>query len=218
MEEKDTTASKPNNKLVIILALVAVVLLILVGVLYVLHKSDEAKKAALASKTSYESVINQTATLLDAGEVYSITPAPSLDGKARGFGEKAYKVQTERCDEIIFYIKNNKVILATYNKKDFYKNAKVLGKISDVTLTVNEMTDYEQMTQDIVGNLLASSGSLKYPLLNEWKMTRNEPKVEVSSYVDSVSSSGKTKRHTFTIKFVNKSAKSVVLDGKNYTN
>lgn len=219
MEEKDTTAKKSgNNKLIVIMALVIVILVLSIGALYLVHKSTEAKRAAEASKNAYQSAINKTASLIDAGEVYSIEAAPSLNGKARGFGEKAYKVQTERCDNIVFYVKNGKVILATFNKKDYYKNAKVVDLVSHYTLTVDEMTDYQQMTEDVIGNLLNTSSSITYPMLNGWKMTRNEPKVVVSSYADTINKAGKKQRHTFSIKFVKKSPKSVILDGKEYLN
>lgn len=216
MEENNVVTPEPKKtNIALVIGLTFVIFALIVAAVWLVRRPSEYSQTTTQEtpKKGYEIAIDKVAGLIDAGEIDSITAKPSLNGKAVGMGEKAYSVISERCNGLICYVKNDRVILATYDGRDYYKNAKALAKVSNYTFTLDEMTDYQEMTIDsIKGALTNPGGAVFSSSLADWSFKREEPKATVKSFVDVTGKDGKTNRYDFTVKFQNKSPKSIKIE------
>ena len=105
-----------------------------------------------------------------------------------------------------------------YADHKLYKNKKVRGKLSDYTLTLKEMTNWQLKCEDKIKELLKSPSTADFPSITEWTFLKEKNKLYVQSYVDSQNSFGATLRSNFTFKINLKTetVSSLVVDGKEY--
>ncbi|EGT4167648.1 TPA: hypothetical protein ACMU4L_003620 [Clostridioides difficile] len=146
----------------------------------------------------------------------SISNDSGLDN-AHFDGEKGYRIEFGGSKNIILYLnKDNSVYNVRWADNDFYKNGRVVSKVSDYTLTMDEKTALQLQCQNGVSAILKSPSTAKFPNITKWMFSKNKEEIVVQSYVDSQNSLGATMRSEFQIIFTSdgKDVKSFVFDGK----
>lgn len=152
-------------------------------------------------------------------EVSKIEHDESLDN-SYGYNEKGYRLSTNEVKNIIMYLReDNSVFLIKYADNVFYDNNEVISKLSDFTFTLNEKTNLQINSQNMIKEFLKSPSTANFPNISEWKFYKDKEKVVVQSYVDSQNSFGAKLRSEFqiTLEIDEKKVRSLIIDGKEYT-
>ncbi|VIG06753.1 Uncharacterised protein [Clostridioides difficile] len=180
--------------------------------------SEDEQKISKATNLAPEQVQNIAKILKECGieEFESIKHDEGLDN-AHFDGEKGYRIEFGGSKNIILYMnKDNSVYNVRWADNDFYKNGRVVSKVSDYTLTMDEKTALQLQCQNGVSAILKSPSTAKFPNITKWMFSKNKEEIVVQSYVDSQNSFGATMRSEFQIVFTSdgKDVKSFVFDGK----
>lgn len=134
-------------------------------------------------------------------------------------GEKGYRLESSGINNIILYIaKNNVINMVRWADNSLYENGKVVSKITDYTLTNEEISNLEIKCEDLVKSALKSPSTAKFPNILKWKFSKNKERIIVQSYVDSENSFGALVRGDFQVIFTQDSSNisSFIFDGKEY--
>lgn len=139
-----------------------------------------------------------------------------------GEGVKGYRMKMTSVKNITLYIKNGEVFYLGASLggevQELYSNNQIKGKISEYTLTMNEMTDYQLRCQRGVTSMLKSPKTAEFPNIDEWAFSKNKERIIVQSYVDSQNGFGALLRTKFQVTFSpdGKNVTSLIFDGKEY--
>lgn len=164
--------------------------------------------------------INSILEQCDIKNVKEITPDTGLDG-AYGGSEKGYRIKTDLINNIIMYLReDNTVYVLKWADNEIYDNNTVVSKMSDFTLTLDEQTNLQINSQKMIKSFLKSPSTADFPNITEWKFNKDKEKIVIQSYVDSQNSFGAMLRSEFQITLTpdGKTATSLIIDGKEYTN
>ncbi|HCQ5970115.1 hypothetical protein KWL01_015905 [Clostridioides difficile] len=180
--------------------------------------SEDEQKISKVTNLAPEQVQNTAKILKECGieEFESIKHDEGLDN-AHFDGEKGYRIEFGGSKNIILYMnKDNSVYNVRWADNDFYKDGKVVSKVSDYTLTIDEKTALQLQCQNGVSAVLKSPSTAKFPNITKWMFSKNKEEIVVQSYVDSQNSFGATMRSEFQIIFTSdgKDVKSFIFDGK----
>ncbi|HGM1136194.1 TPA: hypothetical protein ACKOIF_000459 [Clostridioides difficile] len=184
----------------------------------VVNMSEDEQKISKVTNLAPEQVQNIAKILKECGieEFESIKHDEGLDN-AHFDGEKGYRIEFGGSKNIILYMnKDNSVYNVRWADNDFYKDGKVVSKVSDYTLTMDEKTALQLQCQNGVSAILKSPSTAKFPNITKWMFSKNKEEIVVQSYVDSQNSFGSTMRSEFQIIFTSdgKDVKSFIFDGK----
>ncbi|VII01033.1 Uncharacterised protein [Clostridioides difficile] len=184
----------------------------------VVNMSEDEQKISKVTNLAPEQVQNIAKILKECGieEFESIKHDEGLDN-AHFDGEKGYRIEFGGSKNIILYLnKDNSVYNIRWADNDFYKNNKVVSKVSDYTLTIDEKTELQLQCQNGVSAILKSPSTAKFPNITEWVFSKDKEKIVVQSYVDSQNSLGAILRSDFQITFTSdgKNVKSFIFDGE----
>ncbi|EGT3800925.1 hypothetical protein REL12_018460 [Clostridioides difficile] len=184
----------------------------------VVNMSEDEQKISKVTNLAPEQVQNIAKILKECGieEFESIKHDEGLDN-AHFDGEKGYRIEFGGSKNIILYMnKDNSVYNVRWADNDFYKDGKVVSKVSDYTLTMDEKTALQLQCQNGVSAILKSPSTAKFPNITKWMFSKNKEEIVVQSYVDSQNSFGATMRSEFQIIFTSdgKDVKSFIFDGK----
>ncbi|EGT4002973.1 hypothetical protein ERM28_08760 [Clostridioides difficile] len=108
----------------------------------VVNMSEDEQKISKVTNLAPEQVKNIAKILKECGieEFESIKHDEGLDN-AHFDGEKGYRIEFGGSKNIILYMnKDNSVYNVRWADNDFYKDGKVVSKVSDYTLTMDEKT------------------------------------------------------------------------------
>lgn len=162
--------------------------------------------------------INEILKQCDITNVKEIKHDEMLDG-AYGGDEKGFRINTDLANNIILYLRNdNTVYYINYADHDIYNNNQVISKISDYALTLNEKSDLQYKSEQLIKQTLKSPSTADFPNINEWKYYKDKEKIIIQSYVDSQNSFGAKTRGEFRITMSSdqKDILSLIIDGKEY--
>ncbi|MFL8713116.1 hypothetical protein Q3304_20275 [Clostridioides sp. GD02377] len=184
----------------------------------VVNMSEDEQKISKVTNLAQEQVQNIAKILKECGieEFESIKHDEGLDN-AHFDGEKGYRIEFGGSKNIILYLnKDNSVYNVRWADNDFYKDGKVVSKVSDYTLTMDEKTTLQLQCQNGVSAILKSPSTAEFPNITKWMFSKNKEEIVVQSYVDSQNSFGATMRSEFQIIFTSdgKDVKSFIFDGK----
>ncbi|CCL55976.1 hypothetical protein [Clostridioides difficile] len=182
------------------------------------NMSEDEQKISKVTNLAPEQVQNIAKILKECGieEFESIKHDEGLDN-AHFDGEKGYRIEFGGSKNIILYLnKDNSVYNVRWADNDFYKDGKIVSKVSDYTLTMDEKTALQLQCESGVSAILKSPSTAKFPNITKWMFSKNKEEIVVQSYVDSQNSFGATMRSEFQIIFTSdgKDVKSFVFDGK----
>ncbi|HGS8878974.1 TPA: hypothetical protein ACMWLU_003058 [Clostridioides difficile] len=184
----------------------------------VVNMSEDEQKISKVTNLAQEQVQNIAKILKECGieDFESIKHDEGLDN-AHFDGEKGYRIEFGGSQNIILYLnKDNSVYNVRWADNDFYKDGKVVSKVSDYTLTMDEKTALQLQCQNGVSAILKSPSTAEFPNITKWMFSKNKEEIVVQSYVDSQNSFGATMRSEFQIIFTSdgKDVKSFIFDGK----
>ncbi|MDI7817575.1 hypothetical protein QMM58_14465 [Clostridioides difficile] len=184
----------------------------------VVNMSEDEQKISKVTNLAQEQVQNIAKILKECGieDFESIKHDEGLDN-AHFDGEKGYRIEFGGSKNIILYLnKDNSVYNVRWADNDFYKDGKVVSKVSDYTLTMDEKTALQLQCQNGVSAILKSPSTAEFPNITKWMFSKNKEEIVVQSYVDSQNSFGATMRSEFQIIFTSdgKDVKSFIFDGK----
>lgn len=140
---------------------------------------------------------------------------------AYGGNEKGYRLKTDSIGNIVVYLREDSTVLTIkYIDNVLYDNNEVVSKLSDYTFKLDEETNFQINSQKMVKEFLKSPSTADFPNITEWKFHKDREKIMIQSYVDSQNSFGATIRSEFQITLTpdGKTATSLIIDGKEYTN
>ncbi|HBH3626615.1 TPA: hypothetical protein KSK17_003395 [Clostridioides difficile] len=182
------------------------------------NMSEDEQKISKVTNLAPEQVQNIAKILKECGieEFESIKHDEGLDN-AHFDGEKGYRIEFGGSKNIILYLnKDNSVYNVRWADNDFYKDGKIVSKVSDYTLTMDEKTALQLQCESGVSAILKSPSTAKFPNITKWMFSKNKEEIVVQSYVDSQNSFGATMRSEFQIIFTSdgKDVKSFIFDGK----
>ncbi|EMJ5874641.1 hypothetical protein QCH13_002774 [Clostridioides difficile] len=180
--------------------------------------SEDEQKISKVTNLASEQVQNIVKILKECGieKFESIKHDEGLDN-AHFDGEKGYRIEFGGSKNIILYMnKDNSVYNVRWADNDFYKEGKVVSKVSDYTLTMDEKTALQLQCQNGVSTILKSPSTAEFPDITKWMFSKNKEEIVVQSYVDSQNAFGATMRSEFQIVFTSdgKDVKSFIFDGK----
>ncbi|MGO0903539.1 hypothetical protein ACYZFO_10720 [Clostridioides difficile] len=180
--------------------------------------SEDEQKISKVIDTEPKKIKNIANILKECGieDFDSIKHDDGLDN-AHFDGEKGYRIEFSGSKNIILYInKDNSVYNVRWANNDFYKDSKVVSKVSDYTLTIDEKTELQLQCENGVSAVLKSPSTAKFPNITEWAFSKDKEKIVVQSYVDSQNSLGAMLRSDFQITFTSdsKNVKSFIFDGE----
>ncbi|HBG7748100.1 TPA: hypothetical protein KRE80_003651 [Clostridioides difficile] len=184
----------------------------------VVNMSEDEQKISKVTNLAQEQIQNIAKILKECGieDFESIKHDEGLDN-AHFDGEKGYRIEFGGSKNIILYLnKDNSVYNVRWADNDFYKGGKVVSKVSDYTLTMDEKTALQLQCQNGVSAILKSPSTAEFPNITKWMFSKNKEEIVVQSYVDSQNSFGATMRSEFQIIFTSdgKDVKSFIFDGK----
>lgn len=184
----------------------------------VIKMSKDEQKISEVMNTEPEKIKNIANILKKCGieDFESIKHDNGLDN-AHFNGEKGYRIEFGGSKNIILYLnKDNSVYNIRWADNDFYKDSKIVSKVSDYTLTIDEKTELQLQCQNGVSAILKSPSTAKFPNITEWAFSKDKEKIVVQSYVDSQNSLGAILRSDFQITFTSdgKDVKSFIFDGE----
>lgn len=133
--------------------------------------------------------------------------------------EKGYIVESNDIQDTILYLnEDNTVNMVKCGDYELYNQDKVLTKLTDITLTNEEMSNLNIMAQELVKSALKSPSTAKFPKITDWKFAKDKEQIIIQSYVDSQNSFGAMLRSEFqlTLSTKDKSVISFIFDGKEY--
>lgn len=149
-------------------------------------------------------------------EYETIERDKGLDG-AYNKNTIGYRITVSDNIRVILYLnKKNEVYLLKYVDKVLYKKNKVKGKLSDYTLTLTEISNWQYLCQEKVKEVLKSPSTAKFPNYTEWRFSKNKNNIVVQGYVDAQNGFGAEMRSEFQFKINDKTQiiKSFIFDGE----
>lgn len=149
------------------------------------------------------------------------THQDSLDNVLKP-GTKGYKAKQDNI-ELTMYLNEDGTMhymgaFINGDVREMYKDGQVLHRVSDYTLTKDEWTNYEIITQKNIKALLKSPKSADFPWPDEWKIWKDDNGIYVQSYVDAKNSFGADIRSHFQVTYSLDGSKvtSLIFDGQEY--
>lgn len=117
-----------------------------------------------------------------------------------GQNEKGYRIQNDISKNIILYLKQDNTIHSIKYADNFlYNDNKVIQKLSDYSLTLDEASILQSKSQDMVKEFLKAPSTAKFPNINDWAFSKTPEKIVIQSYVDAQNSFGAMIRSEFQI-------------------
>lgn len=126
----------------------------------------------------------------------------------------SYKISTEDADNVFIYMDGDKVETIAFPKGTLYNKGKVIAKLSDYIISLDEQVKIKIMSEDLVRNTLKTPSIAKFPSNSEWNIWKEKGVIYVQSYVDSENSFGAMIRNKFQLKIVNGNVTSYILGNK----
>lgn len=217
-EEKKEVKSKPRSKLKTLV--ISIIILISLGVVYL--SENDGKMTPKSNKVFSKTIginLDQTEKALDILKQCEIYPIESIkhDEMLDDKGIKGYRLESRDVNNIILYMAESGLVSGIrWADNDFYKDGKVVSKITDYRLTLDEMTSIQIDCQDSIKSLLKVPSTAKFPGLNDWKLSKNKEEVIVQSYVDAENSFGAKIRSEFQFKIKDNQTTSLIFDGEEH--
>lgn len=217
-EEKKEFKGKPKKPFVVLSALILILLSL--GTLYVIENQEplaDKPVRVFSDATSIE--LEQTEKALEILEQCGIEQLdliehdPILDKEKT----KGYRLESQGVKNIFLYISEaGDIDRVIWSDNDLYKDGEVISRITDYTLTRNEMTNLQISCQDSIKGILKSPATAKFPGIGGWRFGKNKEEVIVQSYVDAQNSFGANIRSDFQFKFQNGQITSLIFDGEEH--
>lgn len=181
-------------------------------------------KKATGITSEQEEKINQI--LLEAGfgnDIVKIEHDEVLDGGYSKDG-KGYRADF-KLDAVsgisnvtLYFTKENDLERIRYNTKNFYKDNKVVDNVRNHVILFNEQDEYMRFCTKNIQSLLKAPSTAKFPNITHWKMSKDDGKVIIQSYVDAQNGFGAMIRSQFqfVINTKTKTVTSLIFDGQEY--
>lgn len=111
---------------------------------------------------------------------------------------KGYRLKGNGFGNVILYMTpDNKVESIRYNTINLYKDGQFLETLPDNSLTVEEETHMQRVTEKAVSKLLKAPSTAKFPSYNDYKFRKMHGIGNIAGYVDAQNGFGAMIRSTF---------------------
>jgi hypothetical protein len=119
---------------------------------------------------------------------------------------------------LIAYFKDGSLSQIKFADNFLYNDGKIIGTVTDYTMTVSEQTDLQLKCQEGVKAILKAPSTATFPSILEWRFGKDKERIIVQSYVDAQNSFGAKLRSQFQFIFSpdGSRVKSFIFDGKKY--
>lgn len=215
---------KPKKKygclIAVIVIITMVIMMVIVGMIASTQSTKLPQNINILMKNGIDNedkAVKVDSILKQCGiEIKSINHDEGLDN-ATGVNEKGYRVSTGDGNNVILYLtEDDNVLSVKYANNLLYKDNKVVKKLSDYTLTLNEASDLQYKSQEMVKQILKAPSTAKFPNINNWAFSKNPKKIIIQSYVDSENSFGAMIRSEFQITLTSdgKTVSSFIFEGQ----
>lgn len=172
-------------------------------------KVEEAVGCSKEEAKSIEDILKKC----DITDYQDVKADEGLNGAWKK-NDKGYRVDAQSGNEVLMWLnQKNKVIVLKYGDNVLYKKGKVKAKLSDYTLTNDEIVNWQVECQSQVEAMLKSPSSAKF---GGWKYGKDKKQIVVQGYVDAENSFGAEIRSQFQFKINRKTEAitSFIFDGQ----